>query len=49
MQNFTFHLPSTLIFGPGEIRKVGREAKKLGKKALIEKSVGKPKNWAKRL
>ncbi len=35
MQNFTFYLPTKLIFGPGEISKVGTEAKKLGERALI--------------
>ncbi len=35
MQNFTFYLPTKLIFGPGEISKVGAEAKKLGERALI--------------
>ncbi|SYZ72750.1 putative NADH-dependent butanol dehydrogenase A [Candidatus Zixiibacteriota bacterium] len=35
MQNFTFFLPTKIIFGPGEIQKVGIEAKTLGEKALI--------------
>ncbi|HDL03549.1 MAG TPA: iron-containing alcohol dehydrogenase [candidate division Zixibacteria bacterium] len=35
MQNFTFHLPTKLIFGPGEVKKVGVEAKQYGEKALI--------------
>ncbi len=35
MQNFTFYLPTKLIFGPGEIEKVGVEAKNLGERALI--------------
>lgn len=35
MQNFIFHLPTKLIFGPGEIEKIGAEAKKLGNRALI--------------
>ncbi|MEW5925701.1 MAG: iron-containing alcohol dehydrogenase [Candidatus Zixiibacteriota bacterium] len=35
MQNFTFYLPTKLIFGPGEIDKVGVEAKAYGDKALI--------------
>ncbi len=35
MQNFTFYLPTKLIFGPGEISKVGAEAKALGERALI--------------
>jgi alcohol dehydrogenase YqhD (iron-dependent ADH family) len=35
MQNFTFYLPTKLIFGPGEISKVGVEAKTMGERALI--------------
>ncbi len=35
MQNFTFHLPTKIIFGPGEIDKVGREARQLGERAMI--------------
>lgn len=35
MHNFTFHLPTKLIFGPGEIEKVGIEAKQHGERALI--------------
>ncbi len=35
MQNFTFYLPTKLIFGPGEIAQIGAEAKKLGEKAMI--------------
>nr|MBN2278448.1 iron-containing alcohol dehydrogenase [candidate division Zixibacteria bacterium] len=35
MQNFTFYLPTKLIFGPGEIEKLGTEAKNIGEKALI--------------
>ena len=35
MQNFTFYLPTKLIFGPGEIEKIGHEAKAYGEKALI--------------
>jgi len=35
MQNFTFHLPTKIIFGAGTLDKVGEEAAKLGKRALI--------------
>jgi len=35
MQNFTFYLPTKIIFGPGEIQKIGIEAKNLGEKAII--------------
>jgi len=35
MQNFTFHLPTKIIFGPGEIDKVGVEAKQMGERAMI--------------
>jgi butanol dehydrogenase len=35
MQNFTFYLPTKIIFGPGEIQKIGVEAKALGEKAII--------------
>ena len=35
MQNFTFYLPTKIIFGPGEIQKIGLEAKNLGEKAII--------------
>jgi alcohol dehydrogenase YqhD (iron-dependent ADH family) len=35
MQNFTFHLPTKIIFGPGTIDQVGEEAAKLGQRALI--------------
>lgn len=35
MQNFTFYLPTKIIFGPGTIDRVGVEAVKLGKRALI--------------
>lgn len=35
MQNFTFHLPTKIIFGPGSINQVGEEAVKLGRRALI--------------
>ncbi len=35
MQNFTFYLPTKIIFGPGELEKIGIEAKPYGEKALI--------------
>jgi len=35
MQNFTFYLPTKLIFGPGELDKIGVEAKNHGEKAMI--------------
>lgn len=35
MQNFSFYLPTKLVFGPGEVSKVGIEAKALGERALI--------------
>jgi alcohol dehydrogenase YqhD (iron-dependent ADH family) len=35
MQNFTFYLPTKIIFGPGEIQKIGVEARTLGEKAII--------------
>lgn len=35
MQNFTFHLPTKIIFGPGTIDRVGVEAAQLGERALI--------------
>jgi len=35
LQNFIFYLPTKLIFGPGEIEKVGSEARQLGDKAMI--------------
>jgi alcohol dehydrogenase YqhD (iron-dependent ADH family) len=35
MLNFTFNLPTKLIFGPGEIEQVGTEAKMIGERALI--------------
>ena len=35
MQNFTFHLPTKIIFGPGTIDQVGIEAVKLGQRGLI--------------
>ncbi|UCD94932.1 MAG: iron-containing alcohol dehydrogenase [Candidatus Zixiibacteriota bacterium] len=35
MQNFVFYLPTKLIFGPGEVEKIGIEAKQYGERALI--------------
>ncbi len=35
MQNFTFHNPTRIIFGKGTIAKLGAEASRAGKKALL--------------
>ncbi|UCG94467.1 MAG: iron-containing alcohol dehydrogenase, partial [Candidatus Aerophobus sp.] len=35
MQSFQFYLPTRVYFGKGMIEKVGEEAKKLGKRALV--------------
>jgi alcohol dehydrogenase YqhD (iron-dependent ADH family) len=35
MENFEFYNPVRIIFGAGEVKKIGEEAIKLGKKALI--------------
>jgi len=35
MDNFTFKLPTKIVFGRGEFKKLGEEAKQIGKKALI--------------
>ncbi len=35
MDNFIFKLPTKIIFGKGEFSKLGEEAKKIGKKALL--------------
>lgn len=35
MQNFDFILPTRIIFGVGEIQKLGKEAKKIGNRPLI--------------
>ncbi len=35
MQRFQFYLPTRVYFGKGTIEKVGEEAKKLGKRALV--------------
>ena len=35
VSQFLFQLPSNIIFGPGEIKKLGREIKKFGPKAFL--------------
>ncbi len=35
MQNFIFNNPIKMIFGPGELNKIGIEAKAIGKKAMV--------------
>jgi alcohol dehydrogenase YqhD (iron-dependent ADH family) len=35
MQNFTFNLPTKIVFGPGTVDQVGIEAAQLGQRALI--------------
>jgi len=35
MQNFTFYLPTKIVFGPGTVDRAGAEADKLGDRALI--------------
>jgi len=35
MQNFTFHLPTKIIFGQGTVEQVGVEAARLGERAMI--------------
>jgi len=35
MINFIFQLPTKIIFGIGEIKKIGKEAKRIGRKALL--------------
>ncbi len=35
MDNFTFKLPTKIVFGKGEFERLGEEAKRIGKKALI--------------
>jgi alcohol dehydrogenase len=35
VEKFEFHNPVRVIFGPGEVKRVGTEAKALGKKALV--------------
>ena len=35
MHNFEFYWPVKFVFGPGELKKTGLEAKKIGKKALL--------------
>lgn len=40
MNNFTFYNPTRVIFGVGEFAKLGVEASKYGKKALLVKTAG---------
>jgi|Deesub1362B_J571_1020462.scaffolds.fasta_scaffold00444_6 alcohol dehydrogenase YqhD (iron-dependent ADH family) len=35
MINFIFQLPTKIIFGPGQVKEIGKEAKRIGKKALL--------------
>ncbi len=35
MQNFTFYLPTRIIFGPGKLEVIGEEARHLGQRAII--------------
>ncbi|MFC1478116.1 iron-containing alcohol dehydrogenase [Candidatus Margulisiibacteriota bacterium] len=35
MQNFEFHLPTRILFGPGSLKKLQKNVKGMGKKALI--------------
>lgn len=35
MQNFIFHNPTKIIFGKGEVKRLGKETAKFGKKALL--------------
>lgn len=35
MQNFHYHVPTKIFFGKGEIKNLGKNLKKLGKKALL--------------
>jgi len=35
MDNFIFRLPTKIVFGKDEFYKLGEEAKKIGRKALI--------------
>jgi alcohol dehydrogenase YqhD (iron-dependent ADH family) len=35
MQNFIFHIPTKIIFGKDQIRKIGKETGRYGKKALL--------------
>ena len=35
MQNFIFHNPTKIIFGKGEVKHLGKETAKFGKKALL--------------
>ncbi|MCX7982720.1 MAG: iron-containing alcohol dehydrogenase [Syntrophales bacterium] len=40
MQNFVFHNPTRIIFGAGQIARVGEEVKRWGKKALLVYGMG---------
>ncbi len=40
MQNFEFHNPVRIIFGPGEFAKLGEKASQYGKRALLVKMEG---------
>ncbi|HOJ52300.1 MAG TPA: iron-containing alcohol dehydrogenase [Syntrophales bacterium] len=40
MQNFTFHNPTRIIFGSGQMARVGEEVKKFGGKALFVYGMG---------
>ena len=40
MQNFEFYNPVRIVFGPGEMNRLGELASKHGKKALLVKSAG---------
>lgn len=40
MKNFAFYNPTKVIFGAGEFEKLGEEASKYGKKALVIKTTG---------
>ncbi len=35
MINYIFQLPTKIIFGPGEIKSIGKEAKKIGRRILL--------------
>ena len=40
MQNFTFENPTKIIFGKGQIQKIGKETARFGKKALLVFGMG---------
>jgi alcohol dehydrogenase YqhD (iron-dependent ADH family) len=40
MKNFEFYSPVRIIFGPGEVARLGEQAAKFGKRALLVKSEG---------